>query len=68
MRPTYSIWMLKHASETILKAEHPALKGQTFKRLSFHTLADGSRAVLRDVSSGQDYEMIVKPINRRKIR
>ena len=60
MTVTYPSAILSHMTDAIIGG----ITGITGKmsRIRFHATFDGSRAVVRDLSCGQDYEITVKPI------
>lgn len=66
MNTTYASAMLSTMTRAIQSGIHlgPLRARGVFKRIDFHTTADGSRAVLRDLNTGQDYEITVKPLNQ----
>ena len=62
---TYSGAIISEASNA-LKKYNPSCG--PFRLLEMHYVIDGCRAVFRDMSCGQDYEMVVKPMNITKER
>ena len=61
LQPTYPSWML-HKLNDAIKSE--TIEGHgTFKSIEWNSTAKGSRRVFRDLSNGQDYEVLVNVLS-----
>ena len=60
--PSYLLFEMTEALGQQIDRGLPLPSGP-FRRIDFHSVADGTRAVVRDMSNGQDYEITVKPMN-----
>lgn len=59
---TYASWMMQEFGQAIAKS--PPEGHGPFNSIKFHALADGLRQVFRDMSNGQDYEVVVRVLGK----